>query len=181
MTLQECVKQWTEGKKIHHPWYPNSLIIVKGYLVDSLTHEYLQFIRVEWFSWDDWELIPANPVEPEVKSIDWTKPVKTRDGRPARIICTNKKSSCQLTIVALIDNGSSEVMADYGLNGKFRPIGHDEGHDLINVPEPKPERVKGWVGVQRIDVFSTLEEAQETYKYDDAVIPVDFEIGEGLK
>lgn len=68
------------------------------------------------------------------QKFDPTKPVQTRDGKPARIICTNRQHS--LSIVALInDNGTETVHT-------FTPLGECWGSrgiagyadDLINTP-----------------------------------------------
>ena len=42
-----------------------------------------------------------------------SRKVVTRDGRKARIICTDKKSEDGFSIVALIDNGKDELLETY--------------------------------------------------------------------
>lgn len=63
-------------------------------------------------------------------------PVQTRDGRPARIICYNKKGV--FPIVALIDCGGEEVVC-YSVDGK-RNIPDD---DLVMAPIKK----EGWMNI----------------------------------
>lgn len=70
-------------------------------------------------------------------SFDPSKPVQTRDGRAARILCTDRKDS-RFPIIALVTyaNGS-ETPSYYTKNGGYNdPIcnKHSPG-DLINIPE----------------------------------------------
>ena len=52
---------------------------------------------------------------------DWLKdpqmPVRTRDGRPARIICISQKDT-EYPIIALIDNGAYETVNSFSKNGE---------------------------------------------------------------
>lgn len=70
------------------------------------------------------------------------KPVCTRDGRKARIICFDRIDStgCNLSIVALIQCGGTEVSQLYCDDGK-RGVKSDL--DLMMLPEKK----EGWVNV----------------------------------
>ena len=68
------------------------------------------------------------------------KPVCTRDGRKARIICFDKKD-CK-RIVALVQvNNETEVLYDYYNNGSV--FHSDSDNDLMMLPEKK----EGWVNV----------------------------------
>lgn len=65
------------------------------------------------------------------KIFDPTKPVQTRDGRKARIICTDKQGS--FPIVALILNKTHEALIVYYTDGSSRDsLG--AAIDLVNVP-----------------------------------------------
>jgi YD repeat-containing protein len=68
------------------------------------------------------------------KKFDATKPVQTRDGRAARIICTDREGGrSDGLIVALVDTGSQERAFYYDQDG------HGTCHeslDLVNVPVP---------------------------------------------
>ena len=75
-------------------------------------------------------------------TFDPHKPVMTRDGRKARIICTSVKGT--QTIAAAIDNGSYETVDKFFPNGKWNGV-DDLKTDLINVPEMK----SWWYGVYR--------------------------------
>lgn len=68
-----------------------------------------------------------------VKRFDPTKPVRTRDGRPARIICTNRKSD-HYPIVALLDAVGTEYVMVHDLEGRSC-TGRDLASDLVNIPE----------------------------------------------
>lgn len=65
------------------------------------------------------------------KKFDPTKPVQTRDGRKARIICTDAKIYASRPIIYLIENESGEVWNTCDKDGK---AGYRE-NDLVNVPE----------------------------------------------
>lgn len=70
------------------------------------------------------------------------KPVCTRDGRKARIICFDKKD-CK-RIVALVQvNNETEVLYDYYNDGSV--FHSDSDNDLMMYPEKK----EGWVNVYR--------------------------------
>ena len=77
-------------------------------------------------------------------SFDPSKPVQTRDGRPARIICTDLKNNDGYSLVALVFNDfdKDEQMYYYDSNGKnpFVPL---MGTDLINIPTVR----SGWINI----------------------------------
>lgn len=68
--------------------------------------------------------------------------VQTKRGRPARIICWDRKD-CKYPIIALVENYSIEVSLSYRNDGKYYPVscGVDSGDDLylIDTWEPKFE------------------------------------------
>lgn len=91
------------------------------------------------------------------------KPVCTRDGRPARIICFDRKSS--FPIVANIEDHGIEITQAYDNKGKFS---HQEetNSDLMMATEKK----QGWINIYRQSingkvttqtgiVYSTKEDA----------------------
>ena len=70
-------------------------------------------------------------------TFDPTKPVQTRDGRKARIICTDLKNPGGETIVALVyahDNFEAPIL--FHSNGRYH-INRENPRDLINAPETK--------------------------------------------
>ena len=71
------------------------------------------------------------------------KPVYTRDGRGARIICFDAK--CNLPIIALItQSGGDESLARYNSNGRFTNL-NESDCDLMMLPERK----EGWINVYK--------------------------------
>ena len=74
------------------------------------------------------------------------KPVCTRDGRKARIICFDRKGYNMFPIVALIMNGDRESdIYTYRPNGTWDNSGNESDKDLMMLPEKK----EGWVNVYR--------------------------------
>lgn len=73
--------------------------------------------------------------ENEMTTIDLTKPVQTKDGKPARIICTDLKDGAY-TLMVLIDFGDREVPRTYTSKGEYFANKPSED-DLVNVPEEK--------------------------------------------
>ena len=86
------------------------------------------------------------------------KPVCTRDGRKARIICFDRKGYNMFPIVALIMNGDRESdIYTYRPNGTWDNSGNESEKDLMMLPEKK----EGWINVYKERIYSTKEEAIE--------------------
>lgn len=64
---------------------------------------------------------------------DPSKPVQTRDGRKARIICTDRRNGGELEIVALVECDGYESVASFSSNGQYLK-NHKGDYDLVNVP-----------------------------------------------
>lgn len=75
-------------------------------------------------------------------TIDWTKPVQTRDGRKMRVLCTDAKNSSHPVIV-LIEGAAGEELFYYDRNGIRRGGIGVPNTDAINVPEQK----RRWLNV----------------------------------
>lgn len=75
-------------------------------------------------------------------AFDPNKPVQTRDGRKARIICTDRVSDLGYPIVAaVLDQGMpAEELHTYNIYGA---CAHGSSLDLINIPVKR----EGWVNV----------------------------------
>ena len=86
------------------------------------------------------------------------KPVCTRDGRKARIICFDAKGD--YPIIALIDNTTKETDIHYTLSG-IAHVYTESDYDLMMLPEKK----EGWVNVYKERCYETKEEALKN-KYD---------------
>ena len=88
------------------------------------------------------------------------KPVCTRDGRKARIICFDFQSIENTPIVAVVQvTDKQEVIANYYEDGQQFVDGISE-LDLMMLPEKK----EGWVNIYRSQIYNTLEKAKEAYK-----------------
>ena len=95
-------------------------------------------------------------------TVDLTKPVQTRDGRKARVICTNAAhTNPGFHVVALVTNEhGNEQVFPFAADGSFgdRPY----PLDLVNVPEVKFFNLM-WDGPMKAP-FDTREEAEATGK-----------------
>lgn len=69
-------------------------------------------------------------------SIDWSKPVQTRDGRKVRILCTDRVGGLY-PIVGLLIEGNIENTHCWTRTGCSVVGEHGSPRDLINVPPPK--------------------------------------------
>ena len=85
-------------------------------------------------------------------SIDFTKPLQTRDGRPVKVLCTDKISSYPV-VVWLED---IKATASYTLEG-VNVIGEESNIDLVNVPEQVTVDV--WVNIYDRTSHATKEDA----------------------
>ena len=84
------------------------------------------------------------------------KPVCTRDGRKARIICFDYKSSDDYSMIALIDIGDNEIPYKYTKEGKFKPNRID-AYDLMMLPEKK----EGWINIyEDMRIYASEEGAK---------------------
>ena len=94
------------------------------------------------------------------------KPVCTRDGRKARIICFDAK--CDKPIVALIYDYNKETVLQYLENGRFF-VDQIDKYDLMMFPQKK----EGWVNVYKsynvgkkipcmASIYPTKEEAKKS-------------------
>ena len=72
-----------------------------------------------------------------------TRPIVTRDGRIARIICTDRKHK-ELPIIALVLIDGEERVCSYMEDGKYLSDKHPR--DLFFATEPKTKKV-GWMNV----------------------------------
>lgn len=69
--------------------------------------------------------------------LDLTKPVRTRDGRPVRILCTDANGPAPIFALVKTSDFRDDVHR-YKADGKLNQIGISRGDDpldLVNVPE----------------------------------------------
>ena len=86
------------------------------------------------------------------------KPVCTRDGRKARIICFDAKG--EHPIIALVTDGVQESPYNYTKEGYYHTEGVETMADLMMLPEKK----EGWVNVYKNQIHDTPESAEEGHK-----------------
>ena len=86
------------------------------------------------------------------------KPVCTRNGRKARIICFDAKCA-DTPIVALVTRNDGEILFRYYRDGRLSD-NKDSVTDLMMLPEKK----EGWANIYRSQIYNTLEKAKEAYK-----------------
>ena len=91
------------------------------------------------------------------------KPVCTRDGRKARIICFDRKGYNRFPIVALIMNDDKESdIYTYRPNGKLDNNGNESDKDLMMLPE----KHEGWINIYKTydDKFAAMTGSLYLYK-----------------
>lgn len=95
--------------------------------------------------------------------VDWSKPIQTRDGRSARVICMNVDSKQPVALV-ISNDGPGEYTSQRRLNGKLTSAsgGHLRHTDIINVPA-KPLSFKDWWSISWLSTASTNDEFAELY------------------
>jgi hypothetical protein len=105
-----------------------------------------------------------------MKAFDPTKPVQTRDGRPARILCTDKRGNGYPILALITEDSGEEFACSFTVNGHNCSDGLDGLElpcDLVNVPEKR----EGWINVYPVPespwrtpsswLYPTMEEAIE--------------------
>ena len=117
-------------------------------------------------------------------SFDPSKPVQTRDGRPARIICTDAKGP--RVMVALVDCSTHEEARAYYSNGsRSNGMSFVNQDDLVNTPETKS--LKRWLNVDEdgtVKAYASRQYADE-WASDDRVACLlrtfEYKVGDGLE
>lgn len=69
----------------------------------------------------------------QVKTLDLTKPVQTRDGRKARIICTDALSATYPVVALVMSKDGFEYTSAYTLEGEYHPPNVCD-EDIFNIP-----------------------------------------------
>lgn len=80
------------------------------------------------------------------KPLDFSKPVQTRNGIPARILCTDRNHP-EFTVVGLwMDEHKTEVVEYWTADGSYWMQSTPHNLDLIQVPQPRKhaELIKRW-------------------------------------
>lgn len=85
------------------------------------------------------------------------KPVYTRDGRKARILCYDFKQNEEYPILVAVENKDGKECALLYSNGGISDMYKSSNNELVMLPEKK----EGWVNVYKERIYSTKEEAIE--------------------
>lgn len=99
----------------------------------------------------------------DLETVKAGKPVCTRDGRKARILCFDRFCCDEIsTIVACVlsKDGKDENVIIYSSDGFMVDKQHPCADDLMILPEKK----EGWANIYRSQIYDTLEKAKEAYK-----------------
>ncbi len=113
---------------------------------------------------------------------DWPHGHVTRDGRKARIICRDKRSSVGLLLVVNVVNDGYEGTWSYNQDGTFHGGSPADSYNLRNAPAPK-RKFEFWVNVYPQDFFCYVSKKHADMMADDnrlACVHVTCEEGEGL-
>lgn len=103
------------------------------------------------------------------------KPVCTRDGRKARIICFDRKDIKPIVALVTLINGTSVIeKAFYYFEDGYHLSKNDNNiYDLMMLPEKK----EGWLLVNKDEsLFKSREEAERNCTKDYVPVRVEFEI-----
>lgn len=87
---------------------------------------------------------------------DPTKPVQTRDGRKARIICTDMRAcNSAYSIIALVTEEDGNEIPYHLMTDGRRSAQHNflSNNDLVNTPETFERTI--WVNISKIDGHSS--------------------------
>lgn len=119
---------------------------------------------------------------------DPTKPVQTRDGRKARIVCKDVKCPLGFHILALVERDSGmEEAVWFQSNGRAHRNGTEACNDLINIPEEHEGWVSVYRGINGCFTFGAFRKQKDDPAFwignlneVVACIPIKFKEGEGL-
>lgn len=120
------------------------------------------------------------PAEPPTKPIDWTKPVRTKDGRAVRVLCTDGPR--EYPVAGYIEGEMNP--RSWSLNGQIHKRTPHSQYDLENVPQRIQREY--WVNVYQNGLGTAYEtkyaanEARGTQCLACVKITIDCEEGEGL-
>lgn len=91
------------------------------------------------------------------------KPVCTRDGRKARIICFDLNNDEYPIVVAITNNGEENEIHKYSIDGKICTICTIKEDDLMMLPEKK----EGWIIVSKnATIYDSLDDAKKSFDSD---------------
>ena len=152
-------------KKVGLPYYNSDNKLCqeyKCYIVPLITDDIVYVladnrvvIEVKQNKKEDMEEKKSNLKPFDIQKAREGKPVYTRDGRKARIICFDAKGT--FPIIALVDENAEEYAFSYTEDGKFSSETAISNKDLMMLPEKK----KGWVNIyEDMRIYASEEGAK---------------------
>ena len=126
---------------------------------DKITSEITDLFSVEDVILSNSENIGKKLKPFDLEAAKAGKPVCTRDGRKARIICFDRTG--KFPIVALVEAKDRDDIYSYLNCGKDNESVEKE-YDLMMLPEKK----EGWVNVSKFSTYASKEEALSHKTYD---------------
>lgn len=104
------------------------------------------------------DLIAWRKTTTMTKPFDPTKPVQTRDGRQARILCTDVAAGPPL-VAAILEKDNYEHVERFDSLGSYYGTSWPHRHDLVNVPEEYTLEV--WLNLYPGGAYFSRESADE--------------------
>lgn len=166
--LEKVGEPYKGEGKIFQPYQAYIIPVPKwDYEFFMLLHQETKIIDIEVKqNKENMEEKKLNLKEFDLEAAKAGKPVCTRDGRKARIICFDAK--CNKPIVALIYDCNKETVLQYLENGRFF-VDQIDKYDLMMFPQKK----EGWVNVYKsynvgkkipcmASIYPTKEEAKKS-------------------
>ena len=188
----KCIeKPNTEDKRVYIAHTDSEVGLSVSIRLTSLNDMKSEMAEIKNENLSNTEKIGKNLREFDLEAAKSGKPVCTRDGRKARIICfdrvTNSTNEYTGSLVVLITNPNGDEQSWY-YTDKGILAGRDEydnhKYDLMMLPEKK----EGWVNLYRDEeskrvycwefIFSEREKAEKHYECNDtkvATVPVNWE------
>lgn len=146
LTKKYRTKDGREVRDLTHRQRDDTYYNIVGYIAGSQTPRYW---TVDGYYWgkdspSQMDLIEI-PAQPEAPLFDPTKPVQTRDGKPARIISTDAKADNYPIVALIADSQGREEAHHFQADG--RACRHDQSPlDLLNIP-PKKQTLTRWINI----------------------------------
>ena len=143
MTLEDLVNDYIDGKLVYSEFK------------DKVKNLHNKDMETDITNLSNSENIGKNLKPFNLEAAKAGKPVCTRDGRKARIICFDRKGNTP--IVALIErvDGIENLQCFYNDGKCFNDSTSDI--DLMMLPERK----EGWIVIRRSDIYEKEEQAKE--------------------
>ena len=156
----KCIeKPNTEDKRVYIAHTDSEVGLIVSIRLTSSNDMESEMAEIKNENLSNTENIGKNLKPFDLKAAKSGKPVCTRDGRKARIICFDVKA--KKPIAALITNDDTEEAHFYYDNGRSDQY-QEYRYDLMMLPEKK----EGWVNVSKFSIYASKEEALSHKTYD---------------